>query len=410
MYTNHTHCRACGYAKPGARGIKSAPTEKLIEVFDLGVQPLANDFCKDDWPRAGYAPLKVLYCPRCSLAQLSVVVDPSILYRHYSYVTSPSAMMEKHFKALLTDIANESLHGRSILEIGSNDGRLLAMMREYDYTVQGVDPADNLAGAARLAGIPTETGFFGEDLARIFPKYDIVIARHVFCHVDDWQDFVAGLEAVSHKDTLICIEVPYAGNTLKSCEFDQVCHEHLSFLSVKAMKALLDGTSLHIHAIKRYSIHGGAILLMLRHNDYSNPINSPTNFYDENITAGDWREFSREANAQIIRLKSTVNILRSEGKRIAGLGASAKSTVWINACGFTRKDIAFIADTTPQKQFTYSPGADIPIVDEGAILRELPDYVVMFAWNYRAEILEKFALARSKGVKFIVPIPTIEIV
>jgi hypothetical protein len=50
------------------------------------------------------------------------------------------------------------------------------------------------------------------------------------------------------------------------------------------------------------------------------------------------------------------------------------------------------------------------VVDEGAILRELPDYVVMWAWNYRLEILEKFELARKKGVKFIIPVPAVEIV
>jgi hypothetical protein len=95
---------------------------------------------------------------------------------------------------------------------------------------------------------------------------------------------------------------------------------------------------------------------------------------------------------------------------VAALGASAKSTVWINACGFTRKDIQFIADNTPQKQLTFSPGTEIPVVDEGAILRELPDYVVMFAWNFREEVLEKFERARSKGVKFIIPVPKIEVV
>ena len=124
----------------------------------------------------------------------------------------------------------------------------------------------------------------------------------------------------------------------------------------------------------------------------------------------EWKMFADDARAQIGRLKTTVSSLRSQGKRVAALGASAKSTVWINACGFTRKDISFIADNTPQKQLTFSPGSDIPIVDEGAIMRELPDYLVIFCWNYRMECLEKFSVARSKGVKFVFPVPKIEIV
>lgn len=410
MYHLHSHCRACGYATPGAQGIKSAPTDKLTEVFDLGIQPLANDFCSGDGIRAGYAPLKVLLCPRCFLGQLSVVVIPDLLYSHYSYVTSPSDMMREHFELLIRDIRLES-DGQSVLEIGSNDGKLLLEMQHRGYSVMGVDPADNLAELARGKGVHTQGGFFGEDLARILPQFDIVIARHVFCHVDDWGDFVRGLEAVSDKDTLICIETPYVGDMLKNCEFDTVYHEHLSYLSIASIKALLANTSLQLHRIIRYPIHGGAVLLMLRRKDSGrSPIVEKWTEVEDGVNREAWATFAVEAHNQIGKLSATVKSLIAQGKRVAGLGASAKSTVWINACGFTRKEIGFVADNTPQKQWTFSPGTDIPITDEGAILRELPDYVVMWAWNYRSEVLAKFELARSKGVKFIVPVPKIEIV
>lgn len=409
MYTHRTYCRACGYAKPGPQGIKAAPGDKLIEVFDLGTQPLANDFRKADEEHAGYAPLKVLFCPRCSLGQLSVVVKPDILYHNYSYVTSPSAMMQDHLGRLINDIGHET-QGKMVLEIGSNDGRLLAMMQGSGFSVLGVDPAENLAEFARSNGVPTKTGFFGETLARTLPASDIIIARHVFCHVDDWKDFVRGLEAVSHAETLVCLEMPYVGDTLKNVEFDTIYHEHLSYASIRAIRSLLEGSSLHLHRIIRYPVHGGAILVMLRHNDSEAQPCADTFINHENITEADWKTFAGEARNQIDRLSNTVRSLTSQGKRVAGLGASAKSTVWISACGFTRKDIAFIADNTLQKQWTFSPGTDIPIVDEGAIWRELPDYVVMWCWNYRAEVLRKFGPQRAQGVKFIVPVPHVEIV
>lgn len=377
-------------------------------MLDLGIQPLANDFCKDGELRAGYAPLKVLYCPRCSLAQLSVVVDPSILYRHYCYVTSPSNMMQEHFLKIIFDIQSETDLTR-VLEIGSNDGRLLSLMQSQGFFVMGVDPAENLAESARSNGVATQIGFFGEDLARILPKFDIIIARHVFCHVDNWRDFVAGLEEVAHANTLICIEVPYARDTLDKGEFDQIYHEHLSFMSMRSMQTLLEPTSLFVHKVHHYSIHGGALMIMIRHKEFRGEINKES-IPSDSIPATEWIDLSRKSHDQINRLKGTVEDLVAKGKRVAGLGASAKSTVWISACGFSRKHIGFIADSTPQKQYTYSPGTDIPVIDEGAILRELPDYVVLFAWNYREEILEKFSLARSKGVKFIIPVPEIQIV
>ncbi len=397
MYTNHTRCRAC-------------KSEKLIPVFDLGIQPLSNDFVKEGEPHAGYAPLKVLFCEKCSLAQLSVVVDPAILYNHYSYVTSPSQMMRDHFRNLITDIAKET-DGKNVLEIGSNDGRLLKMMKDGGgYNVVGVDPALNLAAIATENGIQTIRGMFCSALASTLSKVDIVIARHVFCHVDDWQDFIAGLELVSHPDTLICIEVPYVGDTLKKCEFDQTYHEHLSYLSINAMRALMEPSNLRLDRVIRYSIHGGAILLMLRRKDAPIQIVSLGDLEKENITSQDWAKFSAEARDQIGRLKATVDCIHAQGKTVAGLGASAKSTVWISACEFTRKDISFIADNTPQKQGTFSPGTDIPVVDEGAVLRDLPDYLIVFCWNFWGrELWEKFAFARAKGLKFIVPVPKIQV-
>lgn len=393
----------------GAQGIKASGPDKLIPVLDLGIQPLANDFCKPGQEHSGCAPLKVMLCPKCFLGQLSVVVKPEILYQNYSYVTSPADMMARHFEQLVKDIKEET-DGKSVLEIGSNDGKLLAMMQNNGFSTMGVDPAENLASAARGRGIPVTVGFFNEDLAKYLPQSDIIIARHVFCHVDDWHDFIKGIEEISFSSSLICIETPYVGDMLKNCEFDTVYHEHLSYLSIQSIHALLKDSKLQLHRIIRYPIHGGAVLLMLRCKDSGIEPHKSVNDFKENITLEDWKAFAVEARAQIDRLSATVRSLTAQGKRVAGLGASAKSTVWINACGFTRNDIAFIADNTPQKHWTCSPGTEIPITDEGAILRELPDYVVMWCWNFRIEVLEKFSLARSKGVKFIIPVPKIEIV
>jgi hypothetical protein len=412
MYKLHTVCRACGYGAPPAPGIKSGEPEKLIPVFDLGLQPLANDFKREGDEHAGFVPLKVLFCPRCTLAQLSVVVDPKILYANYPYVTSPSATMQEHFTRLIADIRQEQAFDQ-VLEIGSNDGALLRrFQKEGASHVLGVDPAFNLTQIANNAEITTLTmqfnSFAGHEIVGMDFNPDVIIARHVFCHVDDWHDFIRGLEILTTKNTLICIEVPYVGKLLAGVEFDTCYHEHLSYFSLKALEALLKHSELYVHKVLPYSIHGGAMMLMLRRKSFST--SSCVLSATENITIKHWENFAVESKNQINRLRQTVMASVAQGKRVAGLGASAKSTVWVNACGFSRKEIQFIADNTPQKQLCFSPGTDIPIVDEGAILRELPDYVILWAWNYKDEILEKFKRARELGVKFIIPVPTIQVV
>ena len=419
MYKVHSSCRACGYASnSGPGGIKAAEvSERLQPVFDLGIQPLANDFTSEGQEQAGYYPLKVMLCPRCGLAQLSVVVRPDMIYRNYPYVTSPSQTMKDHFAKLAKDIQTETT-GTQLLEIGSNDGALLEDFSKRGFhTVLGIDPAQNLCAIADNRGVKSVCNFFSPESAKDIAEFfrpDVILARHVLCHIPDWKSFIEGIKILSSPDTLTCIEVPYVGDLLARGEFDTIYHEHLSFMSVRAFNALLKDTGLELVRIIRYPIHGGAILMMIRPAcSHSQKHISVREFLDEEamkMTAERWKEFSVRAQDQISNLKTYVRDLVQNGKRVAALGASAKSTVWINACGFTRNELSFIADETPQKQWKRSPGSTIPIVDEGAILRDLPDYVIVFCWNFRDEVLRKTARAREKGVKFIFPVPKIEIV
>jgi SAM-dependent methyltransferase len=416
MFHLHTYCRACGYGAEGAPCIKSASADKLIEVFDLGVQPLANSFASSEYEHPCFAPLKVLFCPRCTLAQLSVVVRPDILYSNYAYITSASDTMKAHFARLWEDMQRERPI-KSVVEIGSNTGDFLQFCRENGAErVLGIDPAKNLYKIAEAKEIPTINDEFdwvtAMEVRDRMMDLGAVVARHVFCHIDDWHDFVSNLKQLGDAETIYCIEVPYAVDMIAMHSWDQIYHEHLSYLNLKAMAALLEFSGLHMHSVRRYPIHGGAIVITLRRDESKmTPDASVVEMLaQESITADTWKDFAGHARVQQDRLKNKIEVALSQRKRVAGLGASAKSTVWINACGLTRKHIAFIADNTPQKQYTFSPGTDIPIVDEGAILRELPDYVVLFAWNFQAEVLEKFALARSKGVRFIVPVPEVVVV
>lgn len=397
MYRVVQRCRACNYSY-------------LQQVFDLGIQPLANDFCLADDDHAGYAPLKVLFCQKCTLAQLSVVVDPNLLYRHYNYVTSNSRTMREHFKTLLRDICANNEKG-SVLEIGSNDGAFLAFMSKSGFgPVLGIDPAANLADLAAAAGVETMPNAFSrasaEDALRVLGRVDTIIARHVFCHVDDWRDFLVAVEAISHTGTLICIETPYVVDLLRKAEFDTLYHEHTSYLSINALAAALYGTGLFLDRVIHYPIHGGAILLMLR----KGTVRHNAAWLEESITIGDWKAFTGAASRKIGKLKAFIDLLAEKGKTVAGYGASAKSTVWVNACEFTEKQIRFITDNTPQKIGKLSPGSNIPVVDEKELLELKPDYCIMFAWNYRDEIIEKNQAYLKQGGKFIVPSPELEVI
>jgi len=411
MFTLHSHCRCCGYAEPkGPPGIKAPPSdEKLIRVLDLGFQPVPNNFVRENEEHEGFAKLQVDFCPRCTLAQLSLTVRPDLLYKQYAYTTSRSETMKCHFDSLWSYIRSEC-NPFSVVEIGSNDGFFLeyAKSRGAD-TVCGIDPSENLSAIARDAGIQTMCGLFDAETANIargcIPNPDVIIARHVFGHVDDMKGFVKALDILANKDTLIVIEVPWAKRLLERCEFDTVYFEHLSYITIKSMEALLESTPFRLHRIHEFPVHGGALAIMIRRRDHESQPTASINemLIQENVTESAWKAMGECARKRIIALKGFVWGAVAQGKTVCGYGASAKATVWLNALGFTRREIKFVTDTTPQKQWCTIPGRDIPVVDPGALIREQPDYCIVFAWNFFDECVSKEHLYREKGGQLLNP-------
>jgi hypothetical protein len=404
MYKTLTHCRSCG-------------NDKLVEAFDLGLQPLANDFAFPGSACCGYAPLKVNFCEQCTMSQLSVVVDPKIIYSNYPYVTSRSKTMENHFENLWRAI-NDECKASTVIEIGSNDGLFLQFCKDRGTTTAiGVDPAENLRPSLET-GIWSVCSLFDQTAAHAAHEMargsaDVIVARHVFAHIDDIRGFVKNLAIMSHKETLTVIEVPYVVDLLNGAEFDTIYHEHLSYISLKSVEWLLRGTPFHIHKVIRFSIHCGAIAIMLRHNDSKvAPDSSAQHFISKESVDGDsWVRFALESQNKISQLCALVREkVLSDRVTVCGFGASAKSTVWINACGFKRSEIDFIVDCTPSKQGKFSPGNDIPILPERDLINKFPDYAIMFAWNYRDEIIRNNQSYLAMGGRFIIPDRRIDIV
>lgn len=394
-YKIHRECRAC-------------VNRDLVEVFSLSIQPLANEFVKADEPRSGFFPLSVLFCQQCTLSQLSIVVSPDVLYRNYKYVTSTSRIMLRHFDRLFQDLLSEG-PARTIVEIGSNDGLCLQFAQSKGFKVYGIEPARNLAQMALNVGILTNPEYFTQESAYDAKDYvghpSIILARHCFAHADNWKEWVAALEVLAGPKTIIALEVPYVHDLLHKTELDQVYHEHLSYISVTAIYYLLRGTPFNIHRVIKYGVHGGTLLIMLRHKDSGVQPHLSADEYmaEERVTKEHWERFAIQARQNIDKLRDTVRELNSEKKRVCGFGSSAKATVWINACGFTKKDLLFVSDNSPLKPGTLVPGTDIPVIDQSEFLAEHPDVAVCFAWNYKDEILKMQEKWRERGGKFIWP-------
>lgn len=389
------------------------------EVVSFGPMPLANGFPKpatsyDDEP---YFPLTLVSCRGCRLLSLTLVVDPSVLYRDYSYVTSESRMIRDHMR-YVAEMSCERFQippGSLVVELGSNVGTQLMAFSDLGMKPLGVDPAENLAEIANIAGIQTLPDFFSAETARsirgTYGEARLILGRHVFAHIDDLTDIIAGARELLSPEGVFAIEVPYALDMLEKVEFDTVYHEHLSYFLVGTLRTLFERHGMRVLDVERLNIHGGSILVFVGPQDSPWPVSPRITellALEESRDLNDdatYRAFAEGVTRIRTDLPEVVRALKAQGKTIAGYGASAKGNTILNVCGIGLEELEFCSDTTVQKQGKVLPGTHVPVCTPEYAKTHAPDYYLLLAWNYADEIIRNERAFLDAGGGFIVPIP-----
>jgi C-methyltransferase C-terminal domain len=123
-----------------------------------------------------------------------------------------------------------------------------------------------------------------------------------------------------------------------------------------------------------------------------------------------FQRFARQTLQLKEDLQRTLRDLQHQGRRVVGYGAPAKGSTLLSFLEITPDLMGYIVDRSPLKQGRYTPGTHIPVVSPQRLLTDQPDYVVLLAWNFVDEILAQQNEYRSRGGKFIVPVPHVQIV
>jgi hypothetical protein len=392
----------------------------LTEVFaDLGVSPLANSYLREDQlsNMEPHYPLKAWVCGSCMLVQLEEFESPAGIFSDYAYFSSFSTSWLAHAEQYVHDmIARFGFDSKSqVIEIASNDGYLLQYFHAAGVPVLGIEPAANVAQAAIAKGIPSRTVFFGRDTARDL-KADLLIGNNVYAHVPDLHSFTEGLKIALKPNGIITLEFPHLLRLMDEAQFDTIYHEHFSYLSLLTVQQIFIHHGLTVFDVEELPTHGGSLRIFGRHSENTGRQITPR---VECVVAREraagldrldaYRRFTEKVQRVKYDILSFLIQARRERKSVAGYGAPAKGNTLLNYCGIGPELLSFTVDRSPHKQGQYLPGTRIPIYPPDAIEQAQPDYVLILPWNLRDEITEQMKVIRNWGGRFVVAIPSLEV-
>jgi hypothetical protein len=407
-------CRNCG-------------THLNLVVCDLVSAPLSNAYISEaeiQKPEI-YYPLCLYVCDHCWLMQIEdYKIADEIFGEDYRYYSSFSTLWLNHAANYVKMIVSRlKLDTTSkVMEIASNDGYLLQYFKIDGIPCFGVDPAEGPAQKANEMGIETIVSFFNRDMSseivKLKGKQDLIIGNNVLAHVPDINNFVAGLEVCLSSLGTITMEFPHLMELIRQTQFDTIYHEHYSYLLLETVRSIFKKHGLRIYDVEKVFTHGGSLRIYACHTgDLSHPTKPSVDLIiNEERSQGlfegkTYLDFQRKVNEIRNRFLQFLIENRMAGKRIVAYGAAAKGNTLLNYCGIKGTElIEYVADASPFKQGFYLPGSRIPIVEPRRIFLDKPDFIIIFPWNIKNEIMKQLGDVQEWGGKFVIPIPELEVI
>ena len=393
-------CRLCG-------------SSDLQDVFSLGEQYI-NDFVPEDRVGKGMkAPLDLVMCGNCNLLQLRHTAPQELLYaRYYWYRSGVTDTMRK----ALRDITQEIEHlmplqpGDVVLDIGANDGTMLASYTTPGLRRVGCEPADNLVDMLKQNADYVMHDFW--DYKRYmelaegwgFGKARIITAIGMFYDLEDPNKFIRDAQQALTEDGIFVAQLMCLAPMIEKNDVGNICHEHLEYYSLDSLKYLFEKNGLEMFKIDENEVNGGSYRIFARH------YKGTGIRYDEKYNREDILAFSKRIQNNKDLCVDFIKNAVAHGKQVYVYGASTKGNVILQYYGLDHNLIAAAAERSPEKCGKYTIGTWIPIVTEEEARKAQPDYFLVLPWAFFNEFYEREYEWRRRGGQFIVPLPEFRVV
>jgi len=397
-------CQICGHAP-------------LTRVLSLGYMPPVNQMVAiGAVPRQQpWFPTDLLHCPRCDLVQLGLAVDPAILFPpDYPYTSGTTRLLRDNFADLYRE--SSALLGLKpddlCIDIGSNDGTLIANFQSGGHRVLGIEPTD-VGDIAKARGIPTLKRYFGKEVAREVKAAHgparIVTAANCFAHIEDVHAIVEGIVELLADDGAFVSESHYLMALLDTLQYDTIYHEHLRYYSLASLRHLLEMHGLEVFHARPIPSHGGSIRVYAARKGTRPVQESVARMLAAEprgaALAERLKTFRHDVMMSKLRLLAMLRDLKESHARIVGISAPSRASTLFNYVGLDDGLIDYVCEIAGSLKIgKCMPGTGIPVVDEARLFADQPEAAIIFSWHIADELAPKLRVKGYRG-KLITPLP-----
>lgn len=390
----------------------------LETIMNLGMHPFADTFVVPE--RESEADrlyqLACDLCTECGQIQARCMTDPEARYSEhdYSYTSSNSAFSRGHWEKYAQDVGavNSIAAGDVVVEVGANDGYLLEQFKKLGATVLGIDAAPAVAALAEARGIETIVGLFDAEMATEarakVGAAKLVVANNVFNHADDVVGFAKAAAALLGPDGTFVFELPYWCIGIRDGHFDQIYHEHVSYLTARSSQRIAREAGLYVHHIEVVNYHGGSLRVSLRRGE-ADTAESPAlaamiaeEEADGMFDPQTYRDFMASIIERRNQFLEKVYGLKNAGVPVVAVGAAAKGNTMLNFYRLDHSVVDYVTDISPYKQGKMTPGTRIPIRGDEVLGEYSRVAALILSWNI-ADTLKKALLAINPEIEFLHP-------
>ena len=226
----------------------------------------------------------------------------------------------------------------------------------------------------------------------------------MFYDLEDPLSFVRDISETMHDEGIFVAQLMTLEPMLKKNDLGNLCHEHLEFYTYNSLVYLFEKSGLEIYKVTENETNGGSYRIFAR-KFRTGSIN-----YSQTIDYKNIDEFKSRIDSIGLELRQLLANIASEGKSVHVLGASTKGNCILQYFNIDNTVISFASEGRQRKYGLYTIGTGIRIISETESRALNPDYYLILPWAFKDEIVLREEVFKSKGGRFIVPFPELQVV